>query len=226
MLENGIAIDSNPAVIREVRHEKIVTWASAPSSLFDATSAQFATIAEYRGIISGRQYHCMLADGSVLQFGYLFHDEDLIKHRLCFYPCPFIFSPLDIQDIQPGDDFVALFDIYLERELQKMQEALGTSFSGQVMDLRMRTPIRFDYDPAAQRENHAASHLHLLKEESRWPVFGPLSVGHFVRFVFKHFYPDLWAKYAFLGALAVDYHSRSIVAHEEQDLFIECQTRH
>jgi hypothetical protein len=50
-------------------------------------------------------------------------------------------------------------------------------------------------DPELQTETHPASHLHLLDEVCRWPVFGPICVGHFIRFIFRHFYPKIWSEF-------------------------------
>lgn len=89
--------------------------------------------------------------------------------------------------------------------------------------LRLRSPIRFDFDLAAQAPNHAASHLHITHEDCRLPVFGPLSVGHFARFIFRHFYPELWNRFQFLREWPLHFGTRSVTPQEGTELFIECQ---
>lgn len=46
LLEEGLAIDSNSAIIRESGNDLILTWANAPDRLFDALVGKFASITE------------------------------------------------------------------------------------------------------------------------------------------------------------------------------------
>lgn len=223
LLEEGLAIDSNSAIIRESGNDLILTWANAPDRLFDALVGKFASINEYRNLIENRHYHCMLFDGSIIQFGYLFTNNILSKHRNCYYPCPLIITSSDIEAIQSGHDFVTLFDLLLTQEIDTLRAGISKSeFSDKQNLLQFSTPFRFDYDPSSQTDTHPASHLHVLNEECRWPVFGPISVGHFVRFVFRHFYPKVWSKYDVLRNWGLQFHIRSITDQERGELFIEC----
>lgn len=223
LLEEGLAIDSNSAIIRESGNDLILTWANAPDRLFDALVGKFASITEYRNLIENRHYHCMLFDGSIIQFGYLFTNNILSKHRNCYYPCPLIITSSDIEAIQSGHDFVTLFDLLLTQEIDTLRAGISKSeFSNEQNLLRFSTPFRFDYDPSSQTDTHPASHLHVLNEECRWPVFGPISVGHFVRFVFRHFYPKVWSQYDVLRNWGLQFHTRSITDQERGELFIEC----
>jgi len=165
----------------------------------------------------------MLFDGSIIQFGYLFTNNILSKHRNCYYPCPLIITSSDIEAIQSGHDFVTLFDLLLTQEIDALRAGISKSeFSDKQNLLQFSTPFRFDYDPSSQTDTHPASHLHVLNEECRWPVFGPISVGHFVRFVFRHFYPKVWSKYDVLRNWGLQFHTRSITDQERGELFIEC----
>lgn len=223
LLEEGLAIDSNSAIIRESGNDLILTWANAPDRLFDALVGKFASINEYRNLIENRHYHCMLFDGSIIQFGYLFTNNTLSKHRNCYYSCPLIITSSDIEAIQSGHDFVTLFDLLLTQEIDTLRAGISKSeFSNEQNLLRFSTPFRFDYDPSSQTDTHPASHLHVLNEECRWPVFGPISVGHFVRFVFRHFYPKVWSQYDVLRNWGLQFHTRSITDQERGELFIEC----
>lgn len=223
LLAEGLAIDSNSAIIRESGHDSILTWANAPDRLFDALVGKFASIAEYRNLIENRHYHCMLFDGSIIQFGFLFSNNTLSKHRNCYYPCPLIITSSDIEAIQTEYDFVTLFDLLLTQEIDALRAAISVSeFSNLQNLLRLSTPLRFDFNPRSQTDTHPASHLHMLNEECRWPVFGPISVGHFVRFIFRHFYPNIWSKFDVLRSWGLQFHTRSITDQERGELFIEC----
>jgi hypothetical protein len=64
--------------------------------------------------------------------------------------------------------------------------------------LRLRAPVRFDYDPNSATLVHPAAHLTFNHHECRMPVKGPLSLGHFVDFIFRNFYPEQWQAHALL----------------------------
>jgi hypothetical protein len=223
LLSEGLAIDSNSAIIRESGPISMLTWADAPNNLFDSLIGRFASVIEYRNCIQKRLFHCMLFDGSIIQFGYVFNNNNLVKHRNCYYPCPLIITSSEIQDIQLGDDFVTLFDLLLVQEIDSLRSSISKSDFPNLRQLfRLSTPLRFDFDSDVRAENHPASHLHLLDEECRWPVFGPISVGHFVRFIFRHFYPQIWSKYEILRNWNLEFHNRSITDRDKGDLFLEC----
>lgn len=52
--------------------------------------------------------------------------------------------------------------------------------------------MRFDYDPGASRDRHAASHLHIQASDCRIPLERPLGFSTFVRFIFRNFYKTEW----------------------------------
>jgi len=170
----GAALDSNPVLCLTSHGQTIVTWSNdmVMSALFDQTS----TLNEYLLTLRNRWYTTILSDGALLQLSYTFQGNTLVKHRLSFHPCPIIFEPEELQELT----------------LQELLEVLeGTEFRDR---LRLEGAVRFDYDLAAGTKQHPPVHLTVSRSSSRIPVFAPLSVGHFIRFVFLHFYPKLWQK--------------------------------
>jgi len=225
LVKQGIAVDVNAAILRESQPGTLdVTWAGAPVSLLQTSlGGGFGTIPEYRHIIEHRFYHCMLSDGAVLQLNYHFKGSELLAHRLCYYPCPFHLDQSEIDSVPSGDDLVALFDLHVEQEIQELSSSLQASaFPVGSSTLRFRTPIRFDYDPLSSNGDHPACHLHIQDSQCRWPVYGPLSVGHFLRFVLRLFYPSWWKACDRLQQLRVSFLSRSVTESETWDLFVEC----
>ena len=67
--------------------------------------------------------------------------------------------------------------------------------------LRVRAPLRFEYDPANAGEDHPASHLHLGRTDCRIPVSCPLSLDTFLRFIFKRFYRAEFASWDELSGI-------------------------
>lgn len=189
---SGIAVDFNTPVIRSSGNKAIVTWASAPVVLTDSV---FATISEYRRLVIARQYTCALRDGALVQISYSFDGANVVSNRFCYYPCPLALSA-ESWDPNEGS-FLDLFDdLLLEEFSSSAEDLLSLDEAGIRPHLMLRGPIRFDYAPNQAAPGHSASHLHFGTEETRLPVFGPLSIGHFLRFVIRHFYPDVWTESA------------------------------
>ena len=85
---------------------------------------------------------------------------------------------------------------------------------------RAKTPIRFDFDIDAANPNHSASHLTMINNECRLPVFGPIDINHFIRFIFKNFYPDVWQDHEHLRNLPLTIERRTITGRERRDLHL------
>lgn len=90
--------------------------------------------------------------------------------------------------------------------------------------LRLRTPVRFDFDPDAAAERHPASHLSLNDQDCRIPVRGPMSLGHFIEFVFRHFYSSVWAKHDFLADTHREPMSRMLTPEHEAWIHLDWWT--
>ena len=56
----------------------------------------------------------------------------------------------------------------------------------------------------------------------RCPIVAPLGLGHFVHFVFSHFYPEVWAVHDFLQAWPLSLWDRTITQVEEGQLHLAC----
>jgi len=165
---------------------------------------KFATVAEYSDFVEGALYSAVLYDGALLQVSYDFTGADLVGHRLCYYPCPFDMDQELIRS-EPIGDVIAYY-----RQ------------SRDVM-VNLRSPCRFDYDTANAATGHAAVHLHLISAECRWPVSHPVSIGDFVRFVFRRFYPKMWAAHEFLRMWPLGGpRGRTIAMEEESELHVSC----
>lgn len=210
LLRTGAALDISTIVERQNSGLTIVEASGA--SLLPPTAAkrEFGDIVEYMEVLGNRRFVCLLRDGATLEISYAFDGDVLISHRLCFQPCPVTFMQDELDLI--GEGF-------------SINEIVGLSLEGEWRTrLRLKSPIRFDYDLRAAAVDHPASHLHISSGGCRIPVFGPLSIGHFVRFVFRHFYPELWRSDLTLRGWKMTKLSRSIMDIEEDELFAECRS--
>lgn len=229
LLESGLAIDTNATIIRDGRIFTSVIWASAPKSPSSFKDFPFATVADYRRIIERKQYSFMLNDGSVIRAHYLYRHGDVAKHHLSYYPCPININ----EDEIPGQiNIEGVFDTLLFESISNWE---GLHYSKKNYEsetnlrldheekirLLMKTPIRFDYDPGSHSENHPCSHVHMMVSDCRIPVFGPLSFGHFISFIFRNFYSDYWLEYDFINQISKEHLSRTVTAIEMNDLFFD-----
>jgi hypothetical protein len=191
----------NKSVISTIKGKKRrVTWSQITSSKGCLFRERCASIDEYIEWVKSNSYSALLYDGSFFQITYDFDSDELVGHRLVYYPCP--------------------YDI--DEQLLRTEGLLDVIQMCNQKDIRLRSPLRFDYDKDAFSESHPASHMTLLWEHCRWPVVTPLSLGHFVRFIFKHFYPNLWELHDFINRWPQKSYNSSITKHEQMMLHISC----
>ena len=145
-----------------------------------------------------------LYDGAILQISYDFEGNELAGHRLAYYPCPFDVD----EELLRTDPMLDVIELYRENEMASV---------------RLRSPLRFDCDVAGQGEDHPAVHLTLLSSDCRWALVAPLSPGHFVRFLFKHFYAHLWSSLPSLRDWPQSLGERTITLEQENTLHIACR---
>jgi hypothetical protein len=164
----SLALDWNTSVVRRDGHEAIVSWATA----VDGRDALFssATLSEYLRLVADRQFSVLLADGSLIQISATFHHTRLVKHRYCLFPAPI---PVAREDLV-GMSLVDIIEATPDAELRNV--------------LTLEGPVRFDYDTTAARPGHSACHFTTSRLDTRVPVFGPLSLGHFVQFLANNYF--------------------------------------
>ena len=198
LVSGGIAVAFNPPLVLRQGGSSRVTWSRSPalSELF----GRFATIAEYRKYVRENEFSVMLVDGALLQLSYVLERDEVVGHRLGYFPCPIVF------DAEEAAEFT----------VEELLDATGEDWQERV---RLRTPIRFDFDPGAARTDHPSSHMTISEECCRIAVHAPISVGHFVRFVFRNFYPSWWSAHAFLRELAIEQFTSTLDV-ESDNLFM------
>jgi hypothetical protein len=203
LLANKLAIVGNPLVIRNIGHIKRVTWQSSITTETPSTKLAFASLREYSHQLAANAFTTILFDGSVIQLSVDTLRDEIVGHRFCFFPCPF--------DLQAED----LLQLPL-LDLVKLHEEAGLEH------LRLRSPMRFEYDPRNASENHPVCHVHFLWSHCRCSVVAPISLGHFIKFIFSHFYPQVWQKHSFLRDWPTAMGTRTISAAQENHLHLAC----
>ncbi|EKN4706232.1 DUF2290 domain-containing protein [Yersinia ruckeri] len=158
------------SVYRKSGGLKEITWGNDGFVLKDE---EFSTFSEYCNLVENRQFSMLLNDGSFFQISYSLERSLIVKHRLCWYPCPISVDAAELMERE-------ISDIILDR----MQDV-------DLSSIRCRSPLRFDYAPLQAAENHAHVHLHLSEENCRIPVKSPLCLRQFMTFIVTHFFEIL-----------------------------------
>lgn len=176
--ELGLALDTNPLLKMEYKiKENLInhlSW-SHHTHLSYLFSEHFS-IKQYIELLKKRDFTLLLRDGAAIQIEYKIEKNTVLKHRLCYFP-----SPINYQDID-------LYEMSLEEYLQCL------SAKELISEAKLVTPIRFDYDCNFQDDKHANSHLTLNKNSFRLPVYGPIDMAKFFKFIIRYFYEEYFFK--------------------------------
>lgn len=204
LVHKDIALLVNTVVQRGHASASVrVSWPSQPDRWRSAYNLPFGSIEQYYGWLESGEYSAILYDGAILQLSFDFWHSDLVGHCLAYYPCPFRLSNEELSEFR-------------ERPVNEVLYQYLDDFSR----FRARSPLRFDFDERAATPEHPASHLTLVKGDCRWAVFGPLSLGHFVTFVFRHFYPSLWQQHEFIREWPMAVSKRTLPQVGQRELCI------
>ena len=172
LVEGGFLLETRAPVGLRVGREIAVEVGNTRPLEGDLVHVESST-AHYLESVRQDRISWLLFDGSIVQMAYRLRGSTITFHRYCYIPAPF------------------------ERDLRSAGAELGELIEGaasvDVLNTRRRSSLRFEYDPAAQTEQHAAAHLHLNSPECRIPMRGPLSVRAFISFLVRFFYPNLFA---------------------------------
>lgn len=173
----GLADDQNFAFQRSGRYGFAeITFQSASQVSIALKDRTYNEI--YHHLVQARAYNAKLPDGAMIQMMYEFSYEALRRHRLAFFPSPYL------EDFQSNPDIYLSDDIYADVVAKNI-----ISF-----------PIRFDYDARNdfhQELVHPKSHLTLGQYEGcRIPVTAPMTPIRFVDFILRNFYHTAFTRYA------------------------------
>ena len=158
-----------------------ITWPTSPQKWQVGFEKPFGSLDEYYAWLKNNEYSAILFDGSMLQISFDFQLSDLVSYRMVYYPCP-IELTLQEQMLLREFPVFEVIDAYSEAKER----------------FRAKSPIRFEFDLESATSTHPASHMTMLTNNCRVPVYGPLSLGHFVSFVFRNFYPDIFDRHRFV----------------------------
>ncbi|OCA77784.1 hypothetical protein BBH99_02310 [Chryseobacterium contaminans] len=156
----------------------------------------------YNVMIEQKNFNCKLLDGAIIQLMYSFNvNNDLIKHRLCYFPSPYLLAYDEYSELYEDDSL----------------------YSDMLMKNILPVPIRFDYESDVEKfqdVSHPFSHLTLGQHKNcRIPLSQPLTPWCFVSFIVRNFYNSLYSKFLEkYGEVYINHFERCITKNEENIL--------
>ena len=140
------------------------------------TNDYFLSLEQYKFIIDNNSYLCILYDGSLIRVSYTFDKDTLIGQNLLWWPAPYSYKKTTLNDVTPQQLIQDFLDDQLWHE-----------------NIKMRSPIRIDYDPDDKvvSPNHPAAHLHMQHKDCRINVEKPMCFNRFMKFILGNYYPFL-----------------------------------
>ena len=156
----------------------------------------------YVGLLKAGAYHMRMIDGALIQLLYRFSRNEILSHRLCFFPTPTL----------PTYDEAA--------ELYEDDELFGDIFS----KTAIRTPIRIDFDCSQEvfvEVDHPYTHLTIGQYKGcRVPVNGPVTPVRFMRFILRNFYNIVYSTIDIDNVASRSAFAETISPRERAILFI------
>ena len=201
LIGRKLLMDCCTLVPFESRQGTVLSWSGGAhlSYLF----AEYSTLEHYQAILDLRDFCFCFSDGGLVQIRYEIQDRAIIRHRLCYFPCPFSFTYEDSEGISLAE----LPYLFSAEELRTR--------------LRLATPIRFDFDAEFTDGHHAHSHFSINKESCRVPAYGPVSLGHFLRFVLRYFYETEFVGLGEWDVLKPRFYQRTLCYPSPHELHLE-----
>lgn len=167
LIRYGFSEDQNFPSVRNVGSQKHISFNGFSDVSIALRDVSYEEI--YQKLEELRQYNVKLLDGALIQILYCYERDELIKHRLCYFPAP------SFESFQNDPE------LYLDE---------GNIYADIIQKSILPVPIRFDFAPEdAEPVVHPSSHVTLGQYKNcRIPVTAPLCPSTFVNFILSSFY--------------------------------------
>jgi len=173
----GLAFAYNSPCVVDLGGRERVSWPTKGSEV--ATAHRFGTLEQYLQWIREGEFTCVLFDYSLIRASYECMGNMVIGHSLLYWPCPVEV----LVDVRTLSDLCDGIEMCLDSARR----------SREIVNLTMRTPMRFDFDPANESYDHPLVHLHTQFYDTRMSVQQAMCFPSFIKKVMRTFYRDKWA---------------------------------
>lgn len=209
LLETDFAIDAKPhKIINLSRTEKSLIWIREKDSSFMISNP--SKVGDYISIVEKRDYSYLMNDGGAIQIAFVYNKNRISRHRLLYYPCPFLIDPHEMEGSDGGS--FPLIDFINDTFMDNSED-----------NLLLRSPFRFDYVPTEAADFHPASHLTINDPSCRIPVRSPLEFDTFVKFILENFYMEAWQHGKIKQDLIFHQEEECLSVHDKSRVFLNWQ---
>lgn len=171
----GLSIDQNFPSEKNEKGLTIISWGDISNLSIVLKNIEYKQI--YNELLNENNFNIKLIDGALIQMMYTFDGNELISHRLAFFPSP------ELESYQNDPD------IYEHQEL----------YADIIAKNILPSPIRFDYSISEELFEsivHPRCHVTLGQYPNcRIPVSAPLTPSVFVDFILRNFYSTAFYYY-------------------------------
>ena len=155
-----------------------ISWNNHKSGR-SVSSGCFLRIGQYLQIVKDNAYFALLSDYSIIRGSFTYDNKgNLLCENLLWWPCPVNVDRDAVEELGVAD---AVELILYENKIASQ--------------LRMRTPIRIDFDYSNDTSEHPAAHMHMQHENCRINTIEPICFNKFIRYITKCFYPGINIKF-------------------------------
>lgn len=178
----------NEPKLLKIDGKEIITWENHVSGRENCDSS-FTMLKQYSHILTNNSFHCIVSDGSIFRSSFEFEGKKLISHSHLWWPSPYSTYnfPEELSHLDRYEDFVS------NHEWDKI--------------ISMRTPVRIDFSPKDESEEHPLVHMHTQNHECRIKLYKPICFSTFVNYIFRNFYSNISFNFDKLNLLNFSYNS-------------------
>lgn len=177
-LQNSGYVDfySLPNIVEKNKYT-MLSWNNYQSAK-ETSENYFLRVEQYCKIISTNAYWALLKDHSVIRGSFEFDNNKLLRESLLWWPCPVILD----------EDMVNEFG--LDESVEYLFQSNDTA-----SNVRMRTPMRIDFDVNNNESDHPRAHMHMQNVNTRINTCEPICFNRFLNYVFSNYYPEWNVKF-------------------------------
>jgi len=200
LIDFNLSVDQNFPSSRQVGNEHLIDWGTNNNLSIVFKNINYHDI--YDELETDRNYSIKMIDGALVQIMYTIINNQVVSHRLAFFPNPY----LEKYQNDP--------ELYLKQDLYA--DILAKNI--------VPVPIRFDYNEKVHDEIHAKSHVTFGQYKNcRVPVSAPLTPSTFIDFLLRNFYSNAYNTFSISLNSAIEL-DRSITDSEEKVLHFNLVT--
>lgn len=195
LIDSSIQVDFN----NSSDTSNIVTWGGQENIAFLLKDLSYRDSYDY--LLKQRQFNFKLFDGALIQMMYKYKRNEILEHRLAYYPNPNA-------------------EIYQENIEEFEENYYGNKLFADIYEKNsIIVPIRFDFDIQERKyieHHHTYSHLTLGNYKScRIPVSRAISPMKFILFILRSFYFEKFEEFYALENFSCDLSILPLISVEE-----------